>query len=43
MVVCFIILIGMAALLCLSAAVSLPEEISPPKGQAAFYLSLIHI
>lgn len=31
------ILIGLAALLCLSAGTCLTEEISPPKGQAAFY------
>lgn len=43
MVVCFIILIGMAALLCLSAAVSLPEDISPPKGQAAFYKAAYYL
>lgn len=37
MVICFIILIGMAALLCLSAGIRLPDAISPPRGQTAFY------
>lgn len=43
MILCFIILIGMTALLCLSAGISLPEEITPAKGQSAFYKAAYYL
>lgn len=43
MIFCFIILVGMAALLCISAGVRLPKEILPPKGQAAFYRAAYYL
>lgn len=43
MILCFVILFGMAALLCVSASVRLPEDAAPPKGGKAFFRAAYYL